>query len=125
MAARDRIPLLVVVVNNDGGGIFSYLPIHDTLERTPAAADAFERYFGTPHGADLERISSVTGAYFSRVDSRQDLDATISAAFAASAAGPAVVEVRTDREAGRRAQQAIVQAAQAAVTGAATMRRSA
>jgi 2-succinyl-5-enolpyruvyl-6-hydroxy-3-cyclohexene-1-carboxylate synthase len=125
MAARDRIPLLVVVVNNDGGGIFSYLPIHDTLERTPAAADAFERYFGTPHGADLERISSVTGAYFSRVEARQDLDATISAAFAASAAGPAVVEVRTDREAGRRAQQAIVHAAQAAVTGAASIRRSA
>ncbi len=114
MAARDRIPLLVVVVNNDGGGIFSYLPIHDTLGRTPDAGDAFERYFGTPHGADLERISSVTGAFFARVDARKDLDATIAAALAASAGGPAVVEVRTDREAGRRAQQAIVHAAQAA-----------
>jgi 2-succinyl-5-enolpyruvyl-6-hydroxy-3-cyclohexene-1-carboxylate synthase len=115
MAARDRIPLLVVVVNNDGGGIFSYLPIHDTLERTTGAAGAFERFFGTPHGADLERISSVTGAHFARVDSRRDLDPAIAAALVASASGPAVVEVRTDREAGRRAQQAIVLAAQTAV----------
>jgi 2-succinyl-5-enolpyruvyl-6-hydroxy-3-cyclohexene-1-carboxylate synthase len=125
MAARDRIPLLVVVVNNDGGGIFSYLPIHDTLERTDGTRDAFERYFGTPHGADLERISSVTGSFFARVEARRDLDPTMAAALAVSASGPAVVEVRTDREAGRRAQQAIVHAAQAAVTGAAGMRRSA
>lgn len=46
---RDRkIDLTVVVIDNDGGGIFSFLPQHEQL----AAAD-YELLFGTPHGTDL------------------------------------------------------------------------
>jgi len=114
MAARERIPLLVVVVNNDGGGIFSYLPLRETLA---GKADAtFERYFGTPHGADLERAASIGAGFFARVEVSGDLDRTIAAALDAVVSGPAVVEVRTDREAGRVAHQAVVHRAQAAVT---------
>ncbi|HRR10146.1 MAG TPA: 2-succinyl-5-enolpyruvyl-6-hydroxy-3-cyclohexene-1-carboxylic-acid synthase [Rhodothermales bacterium] len=43
MVRQSPIPITVVVVNNDGGGIFSFLPIS-------AEADVFEPYFGTPHG---------------------------------------------------------------------------
>jgi 2-succinyl-5-enolpyruvyl-6-hydroxy-3-cyclohexene-1-carboxylate synthase len=39
------IDLRVVVVDNDGGGIFSFLPQHSELDR-----DRYERLFGTPHG---------------------------------------------------------------------------
>jgi len=115
-AARERIPLLVVVVNNDGGGIFSYLPLREAL--TEDASGAFERFFGTPHGTDLERVAAIGSGYFARVVDRGSLDATMATALAAAASGPAIVEVQCDREDARRAQQSIVRAAQAAAADA-------
>jgi 2-succinyl-5-enolpyruvyl-6-hydroxy-3-cyclohexene-1-carboxylate synthase len=46
---RDRgVDLLIVVIDNDGGGIFSFLP-----QATELPLDRFEQLFGTPHGTDL------------------------------------------------------------------------
>ncbi len=45
-ASRHRIHLLVVVINNDGGGIFSFLP-------QSALGATFESFFGTPHGLEF------------------------------------------------------------------------
>ena len=54
---RDRgIDLRLVVVDNDGGGIFSFLPQATTLP-----PDRFERLFGTPHGADPAEIAKAFG----------------------------------------------------------------
>jgi len=47
------IDLTIVVVDNDGGGIFSFLPQHELL-----ATDDYEQLFGTPHGVDLSTICS-------------------------------------------------------------------
>jgi 2-succinyl-5-enolpyruvyl-6-hydroxy-3-cyclohexene-1-carboxylate synthase len=43
--------LNIVVVNNDGGGIFHFLPVAEA----PGARDGFERFFGTPHGLSRSR----------------------------------------------------------------------
>lgn len=48
---RRTADLTIVVTNNDGGGIFSFLPQHHLLD----AVD-FEELFGTPHGTDLEAL---------------------------------------------------------------------
>ncbi len=45
---RDRLRLQIVVLNDDGGGIFGLLEHGE-----PQRAASFERVFGTPHGADL------------------------------------------------------------------------
>lgn len=50
-------PLIIVVFNNDGGGIFSFLPIADS----PGAADIFDRYFGTPHGLEFSGAAGMFG----------------------------------------------------------------
>jgi isochorismate synthase/2-succinyl-5-enolpyruvyl-6-hydroxy-3-cyclohexene-1-carboxylate synthase/2-succinyl-6-hydroxy-2,4-cyclohexadiene-1-carboxylate synthase/O-succinylbenzoate synthase len=42
-------PLTVVLINNKGGGIFSFLPVADAVGRA-----AFERLWGTPQNVDLE-----------------------------------------------------------------------
>ncbi len=64
---EPRPDLCLVVVNNDGGGIFS------TLE--PAAfPDSFERVFGTPHGADLASLGRGGGpAVRARLERAADL----------------------------------------------------
>jgi 2-succinyl-5-enolpyruvyl-6-hydroxy-3-cyclohexene-1-carboxylate synthase len=45
--------LRILVINNDGGGIFSTLPQHN--------ARGFEKIFGTPHGLDPALISASMG----------------------------------------------------------------
>ena len=47
------IDLRIVLVDNDGGGIFSFLPQAESL-----AADRFETLFGTPHGVDLAALAA-------------------------------------------------------------------
>ncbi len=56
-ALRHRpITLDVVVIDNDGGGIFSFLP-----QATQVTADRFEQLFGTPHGTDLAALARAHG----------------------------------------------------------------
>lgn len=54
-----RPPTALVVVNNDGGGIFSFLPIANYPEH-------FERCFGTPHGMDFEGAARQFGLEYAR-----------------------------------------------------------
>jgi 2-succinyl-5-enolpyruvyl-6-hydroxy-3-cyclohexene-1-carboxylate synthase len=94
--AEARPDLCLVVVNNDGGGIFS------TLE--PAALRApFERVFGTPHGAGLEHYARGAGLPCLLLDKAADLPDALG-----DGSGLRVLEVRTDRagQAALRAQLA-------------------
>jgi len=64
------LSLTVVVVNNDGGGIFSFLPIAGSTPR-------FETLFGTPHGTDLSAAAALGGARFDRVATPAELAAAL------------------------------------------------
>ncbi|MGI9615858.1 MAG: 2-succinyl-5-enolpyruvyl-6-hydroxy-3-cyclohexene-1-carboxylic-acid synthase [Acidimicrobiales bacterium] len=55
LANRD-LDLRIVVVDNDGGGIFSFLPQAELLD-----APTYEQLFGTPHGTDLAALSIAYG----------------------------------------------------------------
>jgi 2-succinyl-5-enolpyruvyl-6-hydroxy-3-cyclohexene-1-carboxylate synthase len=101
-AARLKIPLTIVCVNNDGGGIFHFLPIADHAER-------FEQLFGTPHGLNLEGAAALCGAEFVRADDARTLRAALQRPAALR-----LIEARTDRsrnvEHHRALQQAVIEA---------------
>jgi len=82
-----RPDLTVVVVNDDGGGLFTLLE-----QGAPEHAAAFERVFGTPHGVDLAALCAASSTPYVRADSLEDLRQQL-----APRPGLAVVEVRTDR----------------------------
>lgn len=81
---------VLVVVDNDGGGIFSFLP----PARFPAA---FERVFATPHGRDLADLARLHRLGYDAVTRADELVAAIETATAAG--GTRLVHVRTDRDA--------------------------
>ena len=105
-AARD-VSLTVVVVDNGGGGIFSFLPQAAALPR-----DRFERYWGTPHGVDLLAIAGAYGADATLVESRADLDRLLTGL---GKPGLSVAVVRSDRRANVEAHERLNAAVAAAV----------
>jgi 2-succinyl-5-enolpyruvyl-6-hydroxy-3-cyclohexene-1-carboxylate synthase len=102
-AARLHLPLTVLCVNNDGGGIFQFLPIAHHTER-------YEELFATPHGLDLEGAARLCGAEFVRVSDARALRT----ALQRPGSGLRMIEARTDRVANvahhRELQAAVVAA---------------
>jgi 2-succinyl-5-enolpyruvyl-6-hydroxy-3-cyclohexene-1-carboxylate synthase len=83
--------LTIVVSNDDGGGIFEYLPAARTLPR-----DVFERMFAVPHGLDLCAIARGLGWEATRVASAPELAQALSRGLAG---GRHVIEATVDRAA--------------------------
>jgi 2-succinyl-5-enolpyruvyl-6-hydroxy-3-cyclohexene-1-carboxylate synthase len=99
---EPRPDLTVVVLNDEGGGIFGLLE-----QGAPEHAAAFERVFGTPHRVDLAALCAALGVSHTCVD----VDDVAKALDPAP--GLRVVEVRADR-AGLRAGHAQLRAVVAA-----------
>jgi 2-succinyl-5-enolpyruvyl-6-hydroxy-3-cyclohexene-1-carboxylate synthase len=91
-ARERRIALTLVVVDNDGGGIFSFLPQAAAME-----GSAFERLWGTPHGVDLAAVASAYHVPAVRVDRADEVEPAVLDAMAAGSLR--VVVVRTERAA--------------------------
>jgi 2-succinyl-5-enolpyruvyl-6-hydroxy-3-cyclohexene-1-carboxylate synthase len=104
---EPRPDLTIVVLNDDGGGIFGLLE-----QGAPEHADAFERVFGTPHGVDLAALCAATGAAHALVGV-DDVAAAL-----APAPGLRVVEVRADRRTLREGHALLRAAVDAAVAAA-------
>ena len=89
-AKRFGINATIVLINNDGGGIFSFLPQH------AEEPEHFEALFGTPHGLDFAPVAQIYGVGFQRVTTREEYRAALKASF--EAPGVQVIEIKTDRD---------------------------
>ncbi len=107
-AAGRGIDLTVVVVDNDGGGIFSFLP-----QAAALAPARFETLFGTPHGVDPLALAAAHGIAGSDVAEAAAVGPAVAAAVAAG--GVRVVRVRTDREANVKVHDELHRAVAAAL----------
>ena len=83
--------LTIVVSNDDGGGIFEYLPVAGAVPRA-----VFEEMFAVPHGLDLVDLAAGLGWESSRVESAASFEIALSRALAG---GRHVIEVPVDRAA--------------------------
>lgn len=83
--------LTVVVSNDDGGGIFEYLPVARCVPR-----EVFEPLFAVPHGLDLCEIARGLGWQASRAASVVEFEAALSRSLAG---GLHLIEVPMDRAA--------------------------
>ncbi len=106
---RDRPDCVFVIVNNDGGGIFSMLP----QARFP---EHFERVFGTPHGRSFEGLAGFHGLGYELVQEADRLGPAIEDAHRRQ--GINVVEVQTDRTENVDAHRAATSAVHDALTAA-------
>ncbi len=88
MVASSRTPIVIVVVNNDGGGIFHFLPVAEQTEH-------FESFFGTPHGIQLSRAAEVFGLDCCSPQSITEFELDYQNALCKSRS--TLIEVRTDR----------------------------
>jgi len=98
MLKRLAVPVTVVVINNDGGGIFSFLPIAQF-------DDVFEPYFGTPHGLSFEHAAALFGIRYEHPATASEF----SEAYRAASTGPepTIIEVTSDRQANLALHQAL------------------
>ncbi len=88
-AAGRGIDAVLVVLDNAGGGIFSFLP------QAALAPDVFERFWGTPADVDLVALATAHGLVARTVTRAADVAAAVAEAVAAG--GVRIVRVPTDR----------------------------
>ena len=88
-AKLHKLNLTIIVINNDGGGIFSFLPQSDYPEH-------FEQLFGTPIGLDFSYAASLYGGQYQRVTNWNEFRTATQHGI--QNGGLHIVEVTTERE---------------------------
>lgn len=86
---RYGLNLTVVLVNNQGGGIFSFLP------QRQAVPDRFDAWWGTPHGVDLRHAVALHHGRHAVLNAGDQHEAI---AEALARPGLHVLELRTERD---------------------------
>jgi 2-succinyl-5-enolpyruvyl-6-hydroxy-3-cyclohexene-1-carboxylate synthase len=88
-AKHHHLDLTIILLNNDGGGIFSFLP-------QASEPDHFETLFGTPHGLDFRPLAEMYGAHYQRIGDWQGFRAALQHSL--QAGGLQIIEVPTTRD---------------------------
>ncbi len=87
-AKRLGLALTIVLLNNDGGGIFHFLPV-------AGERDAFEEHVATPHGIEFARVAALYGCDYELPGTAGALREAIDRSI--QSGGVTIIEVRTDR----------------------------
>jgi 2-succinyl-5-enolpyruvyl-6-hydroxy-3-cyclohexene-1-carboxylate synthase len=109
-AVRRNVTLTLVVVDNDGGGIFSFL-----AQASAVGGETFERLWGTPHGIDLAEVAAAYGIAVEPISDQGELGPAVARSL--QAGGVRMVLVRTSRGANVAVHDEIHAAVAASVAG--------
>jgi 2-succinyl-5-enolpyruvyl-6-hydroxy-3-cyclohexene-1-carboxylate synthase len=100
-ASRLHLDLTIVLLNNDGGGIFNFLAIS-------GESDAFAEHIATPHGLRFEHAAALYGLEYERPVDAEGLRAAVIGS--SSRPGCRVIEVGTERVANVALHRRLAQA---------------
>jgi len=110
LIARDpALCALIVIVDNDGGGIFEFLPVAQRADR-----ELFETHFGTPQGTDIPALLASLGLPCTTVRTLHELQTRVVGESLATE-GVRFIHVRTERRANRELHAKLFEAAAAAI----------
>jgi 2-succinyl-5-enolpyruvyl-6-hydroxy-3-cyclohexene-1-carboxylate synthase len=87
IAKNYKIPLLIVLINNNGGGIFEVLPISNY-------GDIFKKYFLVPHNLEFKKLVKAFGGRYKLITGWKSLNSSLSSAF--SSKQFSVLEIKTN-----------------------------
>ena len=88
LAAKYGMNLTIVVINNSGGGIFSFLPIAD------AGMENFQQFWTTDTGLNFKKAAELYNCRYSRAANVEELGDCIQKSFESSSIK--IIEIRTD-----------------------------
>lgn len=88
IAKKYHITLTILLINNNGGGIFSFLPQANDEKH-------FETLFGTPLNIEFEQTINMYGGNYDLVSKQHELNEALIKSY--DNKGLSVIEVRTDR----------------------------
>jgi len=89
LAKRSQQPITIVVINNNGGSIFSFLPIAEVKRH-------FESFFGMPHGMSFAKVAAQFGLSYRIAPHFAEFRQQLSQAYANGESQ--LIEVVSDRE---------------------------
>jgi len=103
---HSNTKVILIIINNDGGGIFHFLPVAEHTEH-------FEQYFGTPHGLRFAHAAELFGLKYACPKDVSSFTAAYAAAreFQESS----IIEIKTERVSNRAIHRALQEAVVAAV----------
>ena len=88
LVAKSKWPLIVIVINNQGGHIFDLLPIRQSPH--------FEQFFNTPHSFEFEHAAKMFGIDHQRITTMTEFDDRYRDALGGD--GPVLLELVTNRD---------------------------
>ena len=100
-AKQHGLQATIVLLHNDGGGIFSFLPQAETVK-------PFEDLFGTPHGLDFRHAARLYGLAYCEPEDSRAFRTALEQSF--HAAGVTLIAVHTNRDANVRLHRDVWQA---------------
>jgi 2-succinyl-5-enolpyruvyl-6-hydroxy-3-cyclohexene-1-carboxylate synthase len=107
-ASRTGVKLTIVLLNNDGGGIFNFLAVSNEGE-------AFEQHVATPTGLNFALAAELYGFGHAVAETMDDFADALMGALAGT--NSTIIEVRTDRLENRQLHADVESAALAALRG--------
>lgn len=108
LAKKYRLNLTIILINNNGGGIFSFLPQNEHPKY-------FETLFGTSTDLDFEHAANLYGAVYQAVSDVGDLEEALDEASYHK--GLDIIEIKTSRQTNKGNHQALFEKISAKLAG--------